>query len=325
MSLGQGPDAEGAARAVTDAPVHIGRDGWLFLTGGSNAVLSQYRREAFSPALLRQWRDVLTLRLRLARHFRARYLHVVVPDKLSVYDDRLDGLRIDRRFAPARRLTAALRLSPVRRAHLDLLRLFRAHRDGPPLYLKTDSHWTPYGCDLAYRAILARLGVAPRADLGEPRHRGTHRLCGDLGGKLDPPWIETVEHWDFPRTAERFYADPRVLDLETQGFRYWGGGTGTHVAYRNGGPGVSRRRVLLLGDSYSGHTWQPGAAALSAVMAETFSELHVIWSSAIDWAYVAQVRPDVIITEIAERFVIHPRFLESETAAMREAIARLGA
>lgn len=313
-----------AADSAADAPVHVGRDGWLFLVKGSNAVLEQYHPDAFPPALRLRWRRLLELRLRLARHFRARYLNVVVPDKLSVYDDHLDGLSIDRRFAPARRLAGALRFSPARRAHLDLLGLFRAHRDGPPLYLKTDSHWTAYGCDLAYRAILARLGTKPREAFGDPRYRATHRLNGDLGSKLAPPWTETVEMWDFPRSAERFYADPRVLDLEARGIRHWGGGTGTHVAYRNRGPGISPRRVLLLGDSFTGHTWQPGAAALSAVMAETFAELHVIWSSGIDWDYVAQVRPDTIITEIAERFVLHPRLLDSETEAIRTAMGRLG-
>ena len=312
------------SRSLETPPVHVGRDGWLFLTGGSNDVLAQYRAEAFPPALLAQWRRLLERRLHLAGHLRARYLHVVVPDKLSVYDDRLDGLRIDPRLAPARRLARALRFSPAARANLDLLPLFRARRDGPPLYLRTDSHWTAYGCDLAYRAILARLGVVPRDDLGAARHRETRRGLGDLGSKLVPPRAETAEIWNFSRRAERFYADPRVLDFEARGVRHWAGGTGTHVAYRNGGPGVSRHRVLLLGDSYTGHGWQPWAGTLSAVMAETFSELHVIWSSGIDWAYVAQVRPDVIVTEIAERFVIHPRFLAAETEAILQAMERLG-
>lgn len=305
--------------------VHVGRDGWLFLIKGSNAVLDQYHADAFPPDLRARWRRLLELRLRLARHFRTRYLNVVVPDKLSVHDDRLDGLPIDPRLAPARRLADALRLSPARRAHVDLLGLFRARRAGPPLYLKTDSHWTAHGCDLAYRAILARLRTRPRPEFGAPRYRETTRLCGDLGSKCAPPRAETVEFWNFPRSAERFYADARVLDFEAQGIRYWGGGSGTHVAYRNQGPGVSPRRVLLLGDSFSGHAWQPGAAALSGPMAETFAELHVLWASGIDWAYVAQVRPDVIITEIAERFVIHPRFIDAEMEMLRDSIARFGA
>ena len=35
--------------------VHVGRDGWLFLIGGTNRVLSQYRRSLPQWWTIRRW------------------------------------------------------------------------------------------------------------------------------------------------------------------------------------------------------------------------------------------------------------------------------
>jgi hypothetical protein len=40
-----------------------------------------------------------------------------------------------------------------------------------------------------------------------------------------------------------------------------------------------------------------------AIQEETFCELHFIWSTNLDWAYLQYVRPDIVISEEAERFM----------------------
>ncbi len=79
---------------------HAGKDGWLFLTGGTNEVADQYRQSRPMDRVLRQWRRQILRRIRRAQTFGARYLHLVVPEKLSVYEDRFDGLTLDPRRAP---------------------------------------------------------------------------------------------------------------------------------------------------------------------------------------------------------------------------------
>ncbi len=39
------------------------------------------------------------------------------------------------------------------------------------------------------------------------------------------------------------------------------------------------------------------------MLAETFRCVHFVWSAAIDWALVARLRPDIVLTESAERFM----------------------
>ncbi len=138
---------------------HAGKDGWLFLTGGTNEVADQYRRIPAMDRVLRLWRRRIRQRIRRCEGLGTRYLHLVVPEKLSVYEDRFDGLTLDPRLAPAHRLGALMRWSwKGRRAWIDLLGPMRARRDGPDLHYRTDTHWNIRGCLLAYRLVCRACG-----------------------------------------------------------------------------------------------------------------------------------------------------------------------
>ena len=57
---------------------------------------------------------------------------------------------------------------------------------------------------------------------------------------------------------------------------------------------------MLFGDSYAHFT----PIMLTIMLAETFREVHFVWSASIDWGYVERARPDLVIVEIAERFML---------------------
>ena len=39
------------------------------------------------------------------------------------------------------------------------------------------------------------------------------------------------------------------------------------------------------------------------MLAESFSEVHFVWSASLDWSYIERVRPDILLFELAERFL----------------------
>ncbi|NEU14137.1 hypothetical protein G3T14_18665 [Methylobacterium sp. BTF04] len=275
--------------------VHVGRDGWLFLIGGTNGVLTQYRLTLGRWWRLRAWTKLVEARTAKARELGIRYLHTLVPEKLSVYDDRTDDLHFDPRRSPARDLARRLRDNP---AFVDLLGPMRAGRDGPvPLYYRTDTHWNYDGCLLAYRVLLHACGAVPPADIGERIRFETTRIR-DLGEKLPNPPEETASHAAIDRDAKRVYAGPLVTAYEDAG-RAGDLHVGAHVRYRNETPGADPRTVILFGDSYAHFA----PIMLTGLLAETFREVHFVWSSSIDWAYVASVKPDLLLFEMAERFL----------------------
>lgn len=275
--------------------VHVGRDGWLFLAGGSNRVLDRYRSGWAQWWLLRGWARLIARRAARAERLGIRYLHVIVPEKLSVYDHKTDGLRYRPENASTRQLARNLARNP---AYLDLLAPLRAARDGDvPLYLRTDTHWTMEGCLLAFREIMHALGAPPPADIAS-RPRIVSEAILDLGNKLPQPLSEPLERMAILRDAVRAEAGPLVVAYEAEG-RASELHSGAHVVYRNDAPTADPRRLVLFGDSCAHFA----PFLLTGLLAESFREVHFVWSSSLDWIYIEKVKPDILLFELAERFL----------------------
>ncbi len=92
------------------------------------------------------------------------------------------------------------------------------------------------------------------------------------------------------REASRAHASPRVEAYEAAG-RAGDLHVGAHVIYRNPSPHADPRTVVMFGDSYAHYA----PILLTSLLAESFRELHFVWSSSLDWAYVERVRPDILM------------------------------
>ncbi len=279
---------------MTHPDLHVGADGELFLVGGTNRALDAYR-----SGLATWWRDVRWRRLVARRRRRAarlglRYVQAIVPEKLTVYGDRLEGLRVDVARAPAVRLAEGLRGRPAAASLVDLVGPLRGARD-EAIYLRTDTHWTSAGCHLAYAEICRAAGLAPRRDLVE-RAADEIDFVGDLGGKLDPPRGERIRRGSMLRDARLVFENAAAGKLARGEPGRHGG---AHVAFANDSPEAAPLRVLLFGDSCSHVT----PFLLTGMLAETVRRLDFIWSGSVDWAYVAETRPDLVVCELAERFM----------------------
>ncbi len=121
----------------------------------------------------------------------------------------------------------------------------------------------------------------------------------DLGEKLPARPVETAMHGKIDYEARRVFASPLVEAYEAAG-RAIDLHVGAHVRFRNDSPDADPRTVVLFGDSYAHFA----PIMLTGLVAETFREVHFVWSSSIDWSYVAAVKPDLLLFEIAERFLV---------------------
>ncbi len=281
--------------------VHEGRDGWLFLTGGANFVTTLYQRDGgnLPDTALVRWRDEIAERKARCDTLGVRYAHLVVPEKLTIYGDRQSAPLIDPDLAPALRLAQMHAGRPADSYLVDLVAPMRAARGDADLYWRTDTHWTPAGCRLAYDALCHALGLAPVDDL-ETRPFTEMAKLMDLGMKLDPPVWETIRDVHWLKDASRVYENPVVRLLETPRF----GGeihVGCHARFSNA-RAPNDCRLLLFGDSFCG----VGPHLLTALLAETVRELDFVWSANVDWRLVRRVKPDAVVTQIAERFLSAP-------------------
>jgi hypothetical protein len=214
------------------------------------------------------------------------YRMLVVPEKHVVYPDKLpDGVQVSE-VRPINQIIGAL--GPTPRAHLiypaTALADARAVEES---FLRTDVHWTHYGAYVGYRALMASLpAVYQTRVVGEDALvRGDYRVMGDLGVRLDPVPAErgiSIGHGAHHRFRRVF--DNRAF------------GRGQTEIFEN--DDASLPRCVLFRDS--------NASAMLQYLAMHFSRLVVVSSTEFFYDLVRAEKPDVVITEMTERYVAVP-------------------
>ena len=274
-----------------------GRDGWLFWIGRNRYVLRLFRRGPVAAWCLWRWQWLVARRATRCRKLGARFVQVVAPDTLSVYGHKLVAKEVSPDASFALRLGERLREAGRGMHWVELVPAFRAGREAEDLCLHTDTHFTPAGYRLAYRLICDAFGVSPAAHVLQPGPE-RQRIDTDLGSKLHPPMTEECERHDFVRSAQRVEENSLVRLQERLARPVPGVQGGSRIVLRNDSAEADPRRVVAFGDSYLFHE-----TGLGSMLAESFREVHLLWSPALDYGYLARVGPDLVIAEIAERFV----------------------
>jgi hypothetical protein len=221
---------------------------------------------------------------------------VVAPEKLTILHHECTEPLVDPALAPAVRLASLMAQSPAAPRYVDLVPLLSEGIRNEELFLRTDTHWNYKGCYLAYRHMCGALGVTPRGDLLDRPYQEFNEPMA-LGLKLTPQVPERFRVYCALKDATR----TSVNELVTRFFANGGKGSvrGSQALYENKSAQADPRRLLIFGDSYA--NFDP--LQLTGMFAETFREVHFVWSSSLDWGFVEELKPDILICEIAERFL----------------------
>jgi hypothetical protein len=265
--------------------VLVGRHGRLFLDYDTNQIMAQHTgRLRFTSGELEAWRAQLEERIDWLASRGTHYLFVVAPDVAAVFPHDLPE---HVRPVADRPLVQLMRHLEETGSPAEILYPLDALADESRhvTYPKTETHWSEWGAFLAYRAICEKLLEVVRMREITERQIVVHdnTLEGDLGSKLDPPVSSPHAFVEVRGVAQaRFVADNRV---ENRGRR---------IEYScEAAPDVC---CLLLGDSY--------AAGFVPILAESFRRVVLAYVPTLDRALVEEVQPDVVIHEMAERFLI---------------------
>ncbi len=281
-----------------DDTVHVGNDGWLFLVKGTNNVIDLYRRKSiFTEEMLQQWRMLLEGRNQRLADLGARYVHLPAPEKLTILSDHYDGQIENINGSPIKSLFGSYAQAPE--YAVNVVPYFSERLEKVQLYWKTDTHWSFWGAYCAYQLLCNKLGFEPNPDLVNYDY-GQVKLVLDLGSKVEPKVKEEVRYYRLNRLSKRVYANDLVQfkeknSLENEGSLH----VGSHVVFQNDSESAIDKKVILFGDSFS--EYRP--LLLSGMLAETFREVHFLWSGALDFDYIEKVKPDIVVSELAERFM----------------------
>jgi len=283
-----------------EATAHVGEKGWLFLEGGSNDPVSYHTGQAvFTIKDADSWTDLITSRHDRLSKMGIKYVHFTAPNKMSVYNEffrRKDLISNQNPFSVWMNTLYQRKDKALLQIVINPLPYFNKHKDILDLYWKTDSHWNFYGCICGYQLICSTLGCKNNPDLINRKYHEGMTLM-DLGGKLDPVLKEKGRFYNLISDSERIYCNELVQFKEDKN-RLNDLHVGSNVVYRNPNA-LNDQKLVLFGDSFS--EYRPHL--LTGMLAESFREVHFVWSTSLDFSYIEKHHPDIVVSEIVERFM----------------------
>lgn len=274
-----------------DQSASIGKEGFLFLEGGSNSVKKLYLSDNIDP-LVNKWVDLIRNRSKEANLLGAKFLQIIIPEKQSIlskhYHVNYNG--------------ATPLLKRVSAEFLDFPYYFDAHKALEDQYLNTnllpyrkvDTHLSFEGAKFLFRAMCDvflnfKLEI-PEPELVEISIKGdlAHRFgFGDFYEKTYIP----DDSWEL-----------NSIDVEL--VRKIDPGEGKHVGvlreWRSKKP-IIPGKVLIFGNSMFERGQSP--FGLSWWCKIFFEKTVFIWSPVVDFEVVKCEKPDYVIAQTVERFM----------------------
>jgi hypothetical protein len=292
-----------------DGTAIVGREGFLFLSGGTNDNLEQYVGSIeLESGWLDAWGKTVGRRAEEMRDLGVTSALLVVPDKLAAYGDLYPERLEQVGPRPIETLLAASDLPFV----YPIEDLRSAREAGEEVFPPTDTHLTFRGNELLFTSVAGALGIDPLpSDTGIALD--TYPIAGDLGIKFEPPIVSIVRQPTSLGAAE-LSEDNRPEFLSV------GAHIGTRRVFRN--PAASDRRIaVIFGDSFgfAGSRYQ----GLAWFMAQVFRETHFIWVPfGWDPGYVERVGAEAVLVQGAERFLTRVPHTGVDSAQIAEETLR---
>lgn len=280
--------------------VLIGRDGWLFLSGGSNSVMDVYSGKMNELSWCSEWAELLNVRNNTMCEMGVKYFHIAAPEKLGVYS-RYAKLGefpdFDIKNSPANQLSELIS-SDIDGFYINPLKYLHQQSLSMDVYHKTDTHWNFLGAYSTYQLLMSHLGLECNTKILSS-NRKTGPCLMDLGSKVEGGTKEDVFFFSSSENVRRIFANDLVEYKEKNSVENLAGlHVGSSVVFKNDNP-LHDKRVLIFGDSFAEYRPQ----LLTGILAETFSEVMFVWNLNIDYSVVEKFSPDLVITEAAERFM----------------------
>lgn len=268
-----------------------GKGSWLFLKNDSNDVINQITGGYhINEHFLYSWRNLLSLRKAFFDKKGIKYHYLCVPNKECVKSKYLpDGLLLSEN-RPISRLSDILDKTLESQFSYPLTELSNSTHSTFP---RGDSHWNQYGAYIAYSVMMKQMGFENIIHEKDVEFLTVQRT-GDLISKLEPGATEEflICKFNIPSSIEIEH-DNRI---------------------NNRGKLIIINNPLALNDSTLVLFRDSFGSALIHFLARTFSRVVSVWQPNIDWNIIEEERPQYVISQQAERFMIQvPDDISGET------------
>ncbi len=274
----------------------VGQDGWLFYSGEQSLADYQHTEAVKRKTLLQFQQELDALDSDLRAHGKT-LLVVIVPNKSTIYPQYMPpGLAMLGEESRLEQFTAFMQAHGTTRV-IDLRPVLIGQSRSADVYYKTDTHWNELGAYYGATEILNVLsgqypGMAPfppsdymRKDLGMQTR--------DLPQLMGIPQLKE-DSWELAR---------RRNTVQSQGQDLPGGGDSSNLS-----PAPARPKLLIYHDSFYVALRKFLAYRFSRVKQVPLTQDAAVWNT----SWIRKVNPDVVIIELAERYLYYlPPLLEN--------------
>lgn len=290
-------------RPKTDR-VEIGKEGFLYLADEGNLEMDVESAGDFIEKIPGYADRIVRINDGLKEQG-IDYVFMIAPGKPSIYPENIASSTHTVGETVGDRLCEYLRDNTDVKVIWPKKILIEAkdNPEGKPVYLKTDTHWTTYGRNIAYRDIIESLnewGMLEKGPVKVSFNTTEGPFAGDLSDMMGPVSLSGRKV-----TEESFIdwkpVDIRAVQVESgeryeafQSLMYAKNVYNPALCAMFHNDDAPKKSVLILGDSMIGVCMLPE-------LAECFSDLTFVWSYRVDQDFIDFVHPDIVISEYGER------------------------
>lgn|GEM_PF-4874226 len=264
-----------------------GKNGYLFLDNDTNESVDQFiGRKMMDEEVLKRWNDFLVKAGKLPG-----FILFVPPSKESVFPQYYPYAMSCRR--PIDQLSEIVEKVRLNNFIYPKELLSKDERN----YSKTETHYTALGAKKCFEEMAVQyFGVNPNEFLKDKAVFETRDNIGDLGSKVVP-----MQSSDFIFLQDSHEEKYKIFDNNLVN-------TGKVEFYKNEQETLLPAKVLFFGDSfYSAIKFYFYICFKEVLICRTVGTIHM--------DIVEKFRPNYVISEITERFIIQaPKFLEGKEA-----------
>lgn len=275
-----------------DLQCEVGMNGHLFLTRGSNNVISMYEQEYNSENLgtiSDKWLDVFKKRKDFCETIGAQFLQVVIPDKLSGLREQYDGLG----STPSpllhvlERKVSENNLSNFYVSGMKIIKNLGFSKS----FRKIDTHFQPAGGHAIFEEICQKISPSY---IVPAQFNINYISDGDIGKRFfGQELYEVCSRAAYPS----FHKTREILEeVKPKPGKFTGG----RMIFRNKNAPFPEK-IVGFGNSFMND--YISQASLGYWFSTFFREFHLITQPDIDQNYVKNVKPDFVICQTVERFL----------------------
>jgi len=268
-----------------DVKVLVGKDGCLFLQNDTNRVVEQNSGSLkLTESKLEKWLRILETRFAVLKNRDIKYYFLIAPNKESIYPEYLPS---DYEICEDR--TVYQLINACKSHNLPLyypIDILKSYKSQYQIYPSGDSHWNGIGGFIAYgyiMSIIKRDFTTNILDWEEVKFVEGEILL-DLGNKLTPPQTSVFAWGMVKQPQAQIIYDNKVINSG-------------HIRLTSN-KNKSLPTTVIFHDSFM--------ESMLLFLMESFSEIYLLRSPSLDYDLIKKIKPDVVISEMVERFLIQP-------------------